>query len=1045
MDELLLADEGAVAAPPEALPTCLLTDFAVYDSEGFLKTLELVPLWSGVQPDVELYATGAVTQLPDGCDGYDEAAALAAGGGGSSGASSAPLVALSAIQEWHLEACADGRVDVVLRTDVAWYRLVTPTAAYAPYLDVVKKAGAVALALWRFVSADGARAARVTFDAAVDALAALPTSDPAFVSDSKPAVARFLAVHGQILLSQFKAIEQSAGARGLTKTALASALLTRLAARRHTVLAAGKATARAKAAPSKRLRANPLKDRATGRKAAPMTATATAMVRAVWRSYFKNPHGVGDAAPNAAVDDADVNEDDGEDDATEDALAAVAAPKPKTKKKKKVGAAAKLVGAPTSTSAGVSLYASAALGGASIAPGDVIELAPWSAGPVDADGDAVPALGVVQCFYTRGGASAPPTVQVSLTVRGADTVLGDAASDGELFVTTRVVSRPLADVTEKLTASRRVRAFSTADRRAHLAEDLALAQANADAADAGKPLTYFYRSFYEPERGMLRVLPKDLALGSLADENAGPDTGVRAGQAAGTFIKDGITIGVGDAVFLPPDAFDEGKAAAAPKKKKKRADSDDEDDDEEDAAANVAPKAPAPKGSRSKYHKGGANLGLRAWELGLVTGVAKGGASVTVQRFARPEDVSTDLAYTADWWDVYATTATATFPTASVIRRASIVRPDGGVRGGDDVFVCRGSVASLKQGEGGGAVTATVPPSVPATPPGGDTRPAPLPPRPACKADGDGVSLATMDIFAGCGGLSEGLHIAGASHAKWAIEYEPPAAEAYKLNNPAATVFADNCNVILAAAMKKAGCEGDCEMDEACAKEVDDLIKNDRPKYDALPAPGDVEFLCGGPPCQGYSGMNRFNKGNWSVVQNSMVMAYLSFADFYRPRYFLLENVRNFVSHNKSFTFRLTLRSLLDMGYSLRFGVLNAGNFGVAQSRKRAFIIAAAPGEALPAWPAPVHVFKSPQLTINLPGGVAYTAVPQVGGAPVRTVTVRDAIGDLPPIGNGEGDDERAYSGPPQSAFQRGIRGENAVLYDHISKASVLGGGRGWF
>ena len=86
---------------------------------------------------------------------------------------------------------------------------------------------------------------------------------------------------------------------------------------------------------------------------------------------------------------------------------------------------------------------------------------------------------------------------------------------------------------------------------------------------------------------------------------------------------------------------------------------------------------------------------------------------------------------------------------------------------------------------------------------------------------------------------------------------------------------------------------------------------------DSLPAPGQVDFLCGGPPCQGYSGMNRFNKGNWSMVQNSMVMAYLSFADFYRPRYFLLENVRNFVSHNKSFTFRLTLRSLLDMGYQV--------------------------------------------------------------------------------------------------------------------------------
>ena len=30
----------------------------------------------------------------------------------------------------------------------------------------------------------------------------------------------------------------------------------------------------------------------------------------------------------------------------------------------------------------------------------------------------------------------------------------------------------------------------------------------------------------------------------------------------------------------------------------------------------------------------------------------------------------------------------------------------------------------------------------------------------------------------------------------------------------------------------------------------------------ALPGPCEVDFLCGGPPCQGYSGMNRFNKGD---------------------------------------------------------------------------------------------------------------------------------------------------------------------------------------
>jgi site-specific DNA-cytosine methylase len=57
--------------------------------------------------------------------------------------------------------------------------------------------------------------------------------------------------------------------------------------------------------------------------------------------------------------------------------------------------------------------------------------------------------------------------------------------------------------------------------------------------------------------------------------------------------------------------------------------------------------------------------------------------------------------------------------------------------------------------------------------------------------------------------------------------------------------------------------------------------------------------------------------------------------------------------------------------------VLNAGNYGVPQSRKRTFIWAAAPEEQLPSWPQQKFVFRSPQLTINLPGGVQYTAVPQ--------------------------------------------------------------------
>lgn len=68
--------------------------------------------------------------------------------------------------------------------------------------------------------------------------------------------------------------------------------------------------------------------------------------------------------------------------------------------------------------------------------------------------------------------------------------------------------------------------------------------------------------------------------------------------------------------------------------------------------------------------------------------------------------------------------------------------------------------------------------------------------------------------------------------------------------------------------MAKAGLADDaCACDDARAA-AEAMSAED---IAALPQPGQVEFIMGGPPCQGYSGMNRFNKGNWSMVQNSMV------------------------------------------------------------------------------------------------------------------------------------------------------------------------------
>ncbi|VVA38732.1 PREDICTED: DNA [Prunus dulcis] len=253
------------------------------------------------------------------------------------------------------------------------------------------------------------------------------------------------------------------------------------------------------------------------------------------------------------------------------------------------------------------------------------------------------------------------------------------------------------------------------------------------------------------------------------------------------------------------------------------------------------------------------------------------------------------------------------------------------------------------------------------------------------RADSEQKRLATLDIFAGCGGLSDGLHQSGASITKWAIEYEEPAGDAFKLNHPESLVFINNCNVILRAVMEKCGDTDDCIATSEAAElaaSLDEKVKND------LPLPGQVDFINGGPPCQGFSRMNRFNQSTWSIVQCEMILA--------------LDNVRNFVSFNKGQTFRLTLASLLEMDYQVRFGILEAGAYGVSQSRKRAFIWAAAPGEILPEWPEPMHVFGVPELKITLSGNSQYAAVRSTAsGAPFRSITIRDTIGDLPAVGNG--------------------------------------------
>jgi len=1073
---------------------------------------------------------------------------------------------LSQVREWCVEVSCD-MMFLSVRTDVAWYRLVKPQEAYAPWYKTVLRAARLAVRILTTL-ADEARASRLSFNDLVKRLAELPEDDPAFVSKKPDRVERFVVVHGQIILNQFSVYPK----KEVQRAAFVGELKARMETRKHHKLYMGKARA-AKGTIAKARNANPMKNRAAvGLKAKPMPATATTMVKAVWRGYFFNG---GIAQRVAEAEDAkaakEVEEDENEEDeegATEDALAAASAGKKKgaaaaakaSKPKKaggKAGAATFVGSALRKDAKGRTLYGKAKVGGVEFALGDVVELAvdeeEAAAAAAGEEGGAAPApehgLGLVCCLYEDKQGS--KMVQVRVLLRGADTVLGDVASDDELFVTESVEEVALSEVTGKSDAARLAREWRWEKRLDHFKEDEELRKRNIEARASGAPMRYVYRSLYKPQEGMFCALPAgllDVAEGAFIEPTPDPVVlGLMPGGATEGFIKDGVQYKIGDVLFLHPQTFaadasapaKKGKKAAAAKKpakkKARKAESDEEEEaessaaesseaessesEEEEAApakgkkgAKAAPakkaaaakkgkapkkeesdeemeeaeeeqqekgkgkkggaakrgraeakkadkgsdkagtskeaaeqeegeekaEAPAKKGGRKGKHKG-SNEGMRAFGLAQLVAVEASAskklpARVVLRRLYRPEDISSDLAYKSAWWDVYAgpLASTTTADVDEVVgKAAAAIKGTKGVRYGDigtelPTFCVVGSYD--------GKAVGPAPASLALNEKKTQTKEAAAAAAAAEEEHEESdVAMASLDIFAGCGGLSEGMHQAGVAKTKWAVEYDQAAADAFKLNNPDAEVFCNNCNVLLRAAMAKAGILQDCDACDDCMEAAAALT----PEYTAgLPLPGEVEFIMGGPPCQGYSGMNRFNKGNWSMVQNSMVMAYLSYADFYRPRYFLLENVRNFVSHNKSFTFRLTLRTLLAMGYQVRFGVLNAGNYGVPQSRKRTIIWAAAPDEALPAWPAPRHVFHSPQLTINLPGGVAYTAVPNApgGGAPLRPVTVRDAIADLPAIENGHQQLESAYTHPPTSAFQRFIRQGAGVLRDHICK-----------
>jgi DNA-cytosine methyltransferase len=250
------------------------------------------------------------------------------------------------------------------------------------------------------------------------------------------------------------------------------------------------------------------------------------------------------------------------------------------------------------------------------------------------------------------------------------------------------------------------------------------------------------------------------------------------------------------------------------------------------------------------------------------------------------------------------------------------------------------------------------------------------------------ANLKTLDIFAGCGGLMQGLVQSGVCSDGWAIEFMKEACESYKANYPDSVVYNEDCNDVLEKIL--AGEEG-------------------------YPKKGQVQAIVGGPPCQGFSTMNRFKGSEKYNMRNSLVSTFLSFCEYYQPQLILIENVPTFISMDKGTVLQSTVEALLDLNYQVTFDVLQAGHYGAPQSRKRFILIAVPYHCALPVHPVPTHSFGNWKSGRSIVCNSTKFVLAKPDGWAHPPLTLRDAIGDL-------NTNDGTYSSPPQTDYQRRIR-----------------------
>lgn len=228
-----------------------------------------------------------------------------------------------------------------------------------------------------------------------------------------------------------------------------------------------------------------------------------------------------------------------------------------------------------------------------------------------------------------------------------------------------------------------------------------------------------------------------------------------------------------------------------------------------------------------------------------------------------------------------------------------------------------------------------------------------------------------LDLFCGAGGLSYGMHKNVNFSTVIAVDNDVYAAETFKKNMPETEMIVGDIT------------------DSNIKKEI--ISRSTRLG---------VNIIVGGPPCQGYSMKGK--KLGLEDPRNFLFREYLTLVQAIKPEVFVIENVKTLLSVSKGWFKNEIISTIKNLGYTIEYGILNAADYGVPQSRERAIFIC------------------SKHKSIKLPA-------PTI----IKKSTVRDAIEDLAYLDSGEGEFKQKYTTEATSSYQKLMRKNSEYLYNH--------------